>query len=424
MVNFLRINIVAIFSAVLLTSSLAGAQVAVNGGSGLYTVEKAGTLGNMTFAVGGFYTYDNFGKHGLDVDETAITGSVTLGIGDTFEVSAFVKNSSYDRTGRMDIHTYFPYVRVLENGEETVEGLTDSMARAKWNFYSSSKHNIDMAVEALVTLPIGDVEKGLGTDDIAVGGMFLIDKNYEDVTWHLNLGYLNLDHPDLGLSPIATYGSGLEYFVTQNLSVMGEVSGYAWTDLDPRRDDGLRTSWGARYYGGDWGSLTAGYAAWTAGQEPNQLFTVGATLLVGGKGRGPKGDDGFDDVDSDDGGPTHVVGDGDIVIVLDSVHFAFNKALLTGKAKGILRDNARELNDNPNAPFSIEGNTCSIGDDGYNYQLGLRRAIAVKKFLIGEGVEADRMMIISYGEARPKDSNDTRTGRSNNRRVDFVIEVQ
>lgn len=420
MVNVLRFFIVIAVSAVFSFAPAANAQVAVEGGSGLYTVEKAGTLGDMAFAISGFYTYDYFGKHGIEVYENAQNISLTFGIGETFEISAYFKNVSHEREGDFGKHAYYPYVRVLEDGDETVEGMVDSVAKAKWNFFSSSKHNIDISAEVMVTLPVGDEELGLGTGEVSGGGALLLDKNYNEITWHFNVGYLNLDFPELGLAPLFTYGAGFEYFPISNVSVIGEMSGYAWTELDSWREDAVRTSWGARYYIGEWGSLTAGYAAWTAGAEPNYLYTLGLTVVMGGKGRGAM------EVEAD-GQPMAVpetVGRTQITIVLESVHFAFDKSLLTEKAKAILSGNAERLLGNPEATFAIEGNTCSIGANGYNYQLGLRRAIAAKKYLMSLGVYADRMMIISYGEERPTHDNSTRAGRSQNRRVDFVIEVK
>lgn len=57
--------------------------------------------------------------------------------------------------------------------------------------------------------------------------------------------------------------------------------------------------------------------------------------------------------------------------------------------------------DNPRARIRVEGHADSTGGAGYNYDLGVRRASAVRKWLVGKGISSSRFSLRSYGERRP-----------------------
>ena len=69
--------------------------------------------------------------------------------------------------------------------------------------------------------------------------------------------------------------------------------------------------------------------------------------------------------------------------------------------------------------FRIEGHTDSMGSDGYNQDLSLRRAAAVRAYLEGRGVHS-RLEAWGLGESRPRQPNETEAGRQRNRRVEVV----
>lgn len=75
----------------------------------------------------------------------------------------------------------------------------------------------------------------------------------------------------------------------------------------------------------------------------------------------------------------------------------------------------------PKADFIIEGHTDSVGRKSSNQALSDRRANAVRDYLISNGISAQRLTAIGYGEDRPIDSNSTRAGRKNNRRVEVKL---
>ena len=74
-----------------------------------------------------------------------------------------------------------------------------------------------------------------------------------------------------------------------------------------------------------------------------------------------------------------------------------------------------------NFTVKLEGNCDEWGSDEYNFALGLRRANTIKKALVAEGVNANRITMVSYGESNPTCSDKTRDCWAQNRRVDFKL---
>lgn len=107
--------------------------------------------------------------------------------------------------------------------------------------------------------------------------------------------------------------------------------------------------------------------------------------------------------------------------VLRGVNFEFNSATLTYNAKTILDRAARTLLDSPGFDVLIAGHTDSLGSDSYNLQLSKDRAKSVRQYLVDKGVNGARLEFRGYGETQPVASNDTDTGRAENRRVELEV---
>lgn len=105
---------------------------------------------------------------------------------------------------------------------------------------------------------------------------------------------------------------------------------------------------------------------------------------------------------------------------LRSINFGYDQATLTEEAKGILAANAQWLNGKSNVNLQIEGHCDSRGSIEYNLSLGERRAQAVKNYMVGLGVSASRLTIISYGEEKPLDTAESESAWAKNRRANFV----
>jgi len=104
---------------------------------------------------------------------------------------------------------------------------------------------------------------------------------------------------------------------------------------------------------------------------------------------------------------------------VQDIHFDFDKADIKSDQVGVLQGNANWLKNNPNVRFTIEGNCDERGSEEYNLGLGDRRANATKEFLISQGVAANRIMTVSYGEERPVCREETEGCWAMNRRAHF-----
>jgi len=111
-------------------------------------------------------------------------------------------------------------------------------------------------------------------------------------------------------------------------------------------------------------------------------------------------------------------------IVFEDVHFDFDRYSLRPEATRALDEAIKSLQDNPQLHIEVEGHTCNIGTAEYNLALGERRANAVRDYLTGRGIGADRLRTVSYGEERPKHDNSREETRRLNRRAALVVRVQ
>jgi outer membrane protein OmpA-like peptidoglycan-associated protein len=111
-----------------------------------------------------------------------------------------------------------------------------------------------------------------------------------------------------------------------------------------------------------------------------------------------------------------------VVLTDDSVTFGSGDAELTESGQQRLTQMANQLKtDNNNVYLEIQGHTDATGSEELNYELGLKRAEAVRRYLYTQDVALDRMSTISYGEEEPVADNSTAEGRASNRRVSIVV---
>ena len=104
-----------------------------------------------------------------------------------------------------------------------------------------------------------------------------------------------------------------------------------------------------------------------------------------------------------------------------TVYFETNKAVIKPVSFPLLDEVAQVLIDNPEIHVRVEGHTDARGGDDFNMGLSEARASAVENYLVARGVAAERMESQGLGETKPIADNRTRSGRAQNRRVEFVI---
>ena len=105
-----------------------------------------------------------------------------------------------------------------------------------------------------------------------------------------------------------------------------------------------------------------------------------------------------------------------------SVKFGFNRDNLTPKAQEALDQLASSIASTKGYIIALEGGTDSVGPADYNYDLSQRRANSVIQYLATKyNVPAHKIYVIGLGKDKPVESNKTREGRADNRRVDVRL---
>jgi len=106
---------------------------------------------------------------------------------------------------------------------------------------------------------------------------------------------------------------------------------------------------------------------------------------------------------------------------LKPIHFAFDSATVRPADAKILDASAKWLASNPNQILLIEGHCDQRGTEQYNLALGDRRAKAAMNYLVAQGVQGDRITIVSFGEERPLCKDNNEACWSQNRRDMFLV---
>ena len=105
----------------------------------------------------------------------------------------------------------------------------------------------------------------------------------------------------------------------------------------------------------------------------------------------------------------------------DRVLFAVDQSSLSPEAQATLDKQADWLLRNRDFRVVIEGHADEQGTREYNLALGARRANAVQEYLVGRGVDADRLRVVSYGKERPIEICSREACYAKNRRAVTVL---
>ena len=111
-----------------------------------------------------------------------------------------------------------------------------------------------------------------------------------------------------------------------------------------------------------------------------------------------------------------------LIAVGDRVLFDYDSAKLDSSAKILLDGQSRFLRANTDLNFIIEGHCDERGTREYNLALGEQRATAVRDYLVIQGIDPDRIKVISYGKEKPAVVGSNTMAWSKNRRAVTVID--
>lgn len=111
----------------------------------------------------------------------------------------------------------------------------------------------------------------------------------------------------------------------------------------------------------------------------------------------------------------------EVVLTIDRLGFAFDSAELDAQSRAALDAAVAVIKSHSSVKMDVVGYTDSSGPESYNQKLSERRAKAAVDYLVSKGVARGQLNAVGRGEADPVASNDTRDGRSRNRRVELVV---
>lgn len=110
-----------------------------------------------------------------------------------------------------------------------------------------------------------------------------------------------------------------------------------------------------------------------------------------------------------------------ILSMEEHVLFDLNQYQVKNRIKPSLNTLSRALAENSDIRIKIDGYTCNLGSDNHNLLLSLNRAKSIKEYLIIRGVTPNHVTVEGHGENDPISENQSEEGRSQNRRVEFII---
>jgi peptidoglycan-associated lipoprotein len=105
------------------------------------------------------------------------------------------------------------------------------------------------------------------------------------------------------------------------------------------------------------------------------------------------------------------------------IHFDFDKYVIKDIDETTLEDVASWLRENPDSRMLIEGHCDERGTNEYNMALGEQRALAARRYLVGLGIDPNRLTTISYGEERPLVMGSNEAAWAQNRRDHFDVSM-
>jgi outer membrane protein OmpA-like peptidoglycan-associated protein len=290
-------------------------------------------------------------------------------------------------------------------------GLGDLQISSKISLLKRSDLFFGLALEAFMSVPIGQENYFMGNDGITGGGKIILDGTIGTrLSWAVNLGVLARKYVSaygINFNEQLLTSAGVSVKTTDYLSFIGEVNstttlndfyqsketsptelraGMQWS-LGKNKNIQLNTS----------GNIAVAYGSGT----PQYGALVGVTLRMPRPKKKAKSTP---------------------VPIERLLHFGFDSTTIVPESTPVLVELTQCLSAKSSVKsIIIKGHTDNIGSRKYNMDLSARRAEAIKQYIINRKLFIGEIKIVSCGEDYPVDTNKTRQGRAKNRRVEIIV---
>ncbi|MEC7240200.1 MAG: OmpA family protein, partial [Myxococcota bacterium] len=334
-----------------------------------------------------------------------------------------------------------PVYALIWGGQAGTEaGIGDVRVDLQHAFLQRANSPVGVVLGLGAGLPTSTTTSALGSGSFSGSAELGVDGDIgEDLSWAVNVGYEHVpieELENLTYGPRVMAGAGLSMELGKDVGVAGEL--FARQPLDPDAGTGgnpmefMLSGWtglgdGSLRFGAG-GALIKGVGAakfralltWvpgTAEEEPAPEPVVEEPPPE------PEPEPVVEEPPPEPEEPARVQITQVRIEINESVYFETNRSTIKPESFDLLNEVAELLNKHPEVlKVRIEGHTDLRGSNEFNQALSERRANSVRVYLIGQGVSADRLNSIGYGEERPLDTANTPAAWEKNRRVDFFIE--
>lgn len=292
--------------------------------------------------------------------------------------------------------------------------LGDLMLMTKLRIIDNENSKFGFSVMPFVSLPTGEEERYMSNGSITGGGTLIVDyKIHPRVDLALNMGVIVRDdvtRNNVTVDEQFNFGLGGNWEFAHDWVAILET--YGRTTLKnffkEEAETPLEAAGGVRYHIPDTGlnvSLGASVGILDGIGAPRARGFAGLQWTSEPKEEAPRAR-----IEKNK------------IILTEKIYFDTDKATIKSQSFLILDDVIRILNENKKILLvEIQGHCDWRESEAYNLSLSQRRAEAVKDYLVGKGIDANRLMAKGYGETVPIADNHTALGMSLNRRVEFVI---
>ena len=174
------------------------------------------------------------------------------------------------------------------------------------------------------------------------------------------------------------------------------------------------------------GAAAGAVVAVAAGEREADEILAGAAIgAVGGAGIGAYMDHQEEKLARIPGTTVERVGKDTLLVRFDSdVLFDVDSAAIRPSGRDTLTQMADVLGEFNKTAVIVQGHTDSTGSETHNQDLSERRAQAARNYLVGRGVDPQRIATLGFGESQPVAANDTATDRQRNRRVEVLLKAK